>query len=329
MKPFLLALDTPLDCGSQNLREQIYLANEDRFNAVNLSQPLTTYAVNWDVPSLQALLDELFPAVRAARRFEYSEYDNSDAFLSEADDERGLGAEYKVIETGGKSVTIRTKNKGLTVRLDRDLMQPGDEEGAVQRLKTRLVRNELRRGFAAILSAAGTIAEKTWGSSSNPDGDVRALLRDGQDARGMRSDVVVYTGAAFDKRADAYEVQNTPAAGVAASKSPADLKSKFRVDRVLEFDALYTAKSGGAKIQIAGDDYVITYMAPMLQSRSDPSNAKRFYTPFGPGLNGAIPTGSPFFVYREEHTSFVDVTVAHYSNIVVPTVLGVKAIKIK
>lgn len=324
----LFVLDTPFDRGQQNVVRQIYLANEDRFDAANLSQPLTTFASNWQPPKLAELLDAMFPPIPTPRRFEYQKYDNSAAFLSESDDVRGIGAEYKVLEFSASPETIRTINKGLTVRLDRELMVPGEEESNVQYLMNRLIMNEFRRGLAGLITASGTIATKTWNSSSNPDSDVRALLRAGMNLRGMRSDVVVYTGSAFDSRADAYEAQNTPAAGVAAQKSPEELVRKFRVDRVLECDAVYTTKKDGEKVQIAGDDYVITYMAPKLQSRTDPSNCKRFFTPFGGNEGKGVAAGGKFWVYREEHTAFVDITVAHYSNIVFPSTLGVKAIKI-
>lgn len=323
-----IVLETPPDQRERNQPRMIYAANEDRFDAANLSQPLTTFASNWNPPDLAKLMDDMFPPVPAPRRFEYVSYNNSEAFLSEADDLRGLGAEYKLVEIGGEPVTVRTLNKGLTMRLDRETYVAGDEERAVQLLMTRLVRNEIRRGVAALITAAGTIATKTWASNANPDGDVRALLRAGADARGMRSDVLVYCGNAWDTRADAYEAQNTPAAGVAAQKSMDEMRSKFAVDRVLACDAYYTTKKDGAKTQIAGDNYVISYLAPRLQSRTDPSNCKRFVTPFSGSTDGKVQGGGAFWVYREDRTAFVDVTVAHFSVIIVPTTLGVKALKV-
>lgn len=324
-----IILDTPADGGTRNASGIIYMANEDRFDAANLSQPLTTFAQNWVAPDLEAQLDAMFPPVAAPRRFEYVKYDNSEAFLSEADDIRGIGAEYKILEFSKAPETVRTINKGLTVRLDRELLVPGDEEMNVQLLKIRLLRNELRRGLSGILTAAGVVAEKTWSTAANPDADVRTLLREGQDARGIRSDVVVFTGSAFDSRTDVYESQNTPAAGVAANKGPDELVGKFRVDRILTVDDYYTAKKDGAKTQLAGGNYVITYLAPKVQSRTDPSNCKRFFTPFGANDGKGVAAGGKFWVYREEHTSFIDITVAHYSNIVIPSTLGIKAIKIK
>lgn len=323
-----IVLDTPVDCGSRNEPRRIYMANEDRFDAANLSQPLTTFASNWKPGSVAQVLEDMFPAVPTPRRFEYVEFNNSEAFLSESDDVRGIGAEYKLVEFNGAPKTVRTINKGLTMRLDRELMVPGDEEISVQLLIDRLLRNEFRRGWSGLIAAAGTIAEKTWDSKANPDSDVRALLRAGADARGMRSDVLVYAGGAFDKRADAYEAQTAPASGVAAGKSPADLAGRFQVDRVLTCDAYYTTKKDGAKTQISTYDYVITYMAPKLQSRTDPSNCKRFFTPFGANEGKGVNAGGKFWVYREEHTAFIDVTVAHYSNIVFPSTLGIKAYKI-
>src|SRR4051812_7605082 len=78
---------------------EVYLANESRFNAAFFSEPLTVYATGWRDPNnLEALLDFLAPPVQVGRRFEYKKADNTEAFLSEADDQRAIGADFKRVE---------------------------------------------------------------------------------------------------------------------------------------------------------------------------------------------------------------------------------------
>jgi hypothetical protein len=53
--------------------------------------------------------------------------------------------------------------------------------------------------------------------------------------------------------------------------------------------------------------------------KDDPSNVKRFWTPTSAGVVA---------VYREEFPKYVDITVEHYSNIVVTSTLGIEMLTI-
>src|SRR5690606_34919603 len=90
----LLGLDGGRDSG---LRPGgIYLANEARFDAAYYADPLTTFTVGWRDPnSLEALLDFIAPPVQVGRMFEFKKAINSESFLSEDDDERAIGADFK------------------------------------------------------------------------------------------------------------------------------------------------------------------------------------------------------------------------------------------
>lgn len=292
----------------------ICAANEARFTSTHYSEPLTAYTTGWrDPENLDAQLDLLFPAIEVNRRFEFKKADNAEAFLSEADDIRAIGSPFKRIEYSGSSVNEKTLNKGLTMRVDHD-DEVGDNwrETKVSLLMARLARNDYRRGIA-IIDAAAQNAAKTWNSSSNPDGDVRAALKAGTDTSGVRGNTVVFGEAAYDLRMDVYEAQDTPYAGRAAGMTLEQLAAKYMVDRVAVVKARYQS-SASAKTVIV-PSVVYTYIAQPGASKDDPTNIKRFVTPTGSGR---------YRVYIEEHAKFTDISVEHYSNIVATSTLGVR-----
>src|SRR6188508_668097 len=83
---------------------QICLANEARFTSAFASEPLTAYATGWaDQNDIEKTLDFLFPPVQVSRRFEFKKADNAEAFLSETDDIRAIGADFKHVEYRGST----------------------------------------------------------------------------------------------------------------------------------------------------------------------------------------------------------------------------------
>jgi len=304
----------PKDDGRQAVG-QICLANEERFTAAHFSEPLTAFATGWTDPeNIWGTLDAMFPGIEVSRRFEYKKALNAEAFLSETDDVRAIGSPFKRVEYKGESATDRTLNKGLTIRLDRDDMVPGQEERDVARLLGRLGRNDLRRGVALVVANASNTA-KTWDTSDgkDPDQDVIADLITGGDARGIGSNLVVYGETAWQKRALSHRAQDTAGGFASASLTPEALAQLLGVERVLISRERYQSSSS-AKSKIVGA-YVLMYFAQQNQSKDDPSNVKRFYTPTEAGR---------FRVYREEHAKYIDISVEHYSNIAVPSTLGVR-----
>src|SRR3954470_16075090 len=94
----------PLDNGN-NAAGQLCLANEARFTAAFASEPLTAYATGWvDTNNIEKTLDFLAPPVQTGWRFEFKKADNSEAFLSETDDIRAIGADFKHVEYRGSTV---------------------------------------------------------------------------------------------------------------------------------------------------------------------------------------------------------------------------------
>lgn len=297
----------------RQLPGSICMANESRFNATHYSEPLTAFTVGWQDPeNLSALLNFIAPAVTVGRRFEFKKAINAEAFLSETDDLRATGAGFKRVEYGGESVNEKTLNKGLTIRIDNDDVVGDDwQERYTQMLLQRLYRNEMRRAISLIDSVASN-TDRIWNSSANPDSHLRTALVSATNATGVRPNRILFGEGAWDLRASSYEVQDNAVSMRAAGMSPDELAAKLFVDGVRIVRARYQA-SASSKTAVLGN-LVYTYYAEDGQMKDEPSNIKRFVTPADGGL---------YRVYIEPRTKYTDLTVEHYSNIVITSDVGI------
>lgn len=307
----------PFDDGQQR-PGSICAANESRFNSTYFSEPLTAFAVGWRDPSpLGELLKFIAPVVHVGRRFEFKKATNAEHFYTETDDVRAIGSAFKRIGFTGESVNEKTYNKGLTVRVDHDdEAGPDWRERYVQLLIQRLMRNELRRAIAAVDGAAAG-SSKTWSSSANPDADVRAALTTATNASGIRPNRVIFGEGAWDIRADSYDAQDNAGAYRSASLDPDQLARKLLVDGVRILSARYQ-QTASAKAAVLGN-IVYCYHAQGGAMKDEPSNIKRFLTPAD---------GGDFRVYVDENAKYTDITVEHYSNIVITSDLGIRKLTI-
>jgi hypothetical protein len=304
----------PDDRGN-NEKNVVCVANEARFTSANFSEPLTAFTVGWKDPeNLESLLDFLAPVIPVGKRFEFKKTDNAQAFLSETDDVRSIGSAFKRVDFSGSSVMARTFNKGLTIRVDHDDVIGDDwQERYVQFLLRRLYRNELLRAVSA-LNASATPITATWGGSgsTNPDGDIRQALSNAADVTGARPNRIVFGEGAWDIRANTYDVQFNAAAQRAATLSMADLARKFYVDEIRVFGARYQTSANGKSKVLGNDVYLFNTQNDI--TKDEPANIKRFVTPVD---------GGNFRVYVEEHSKFTDLTVEHYSNVIVTSEFGI------
>lgn len=319
MKHQIAVNDIGADRGAGlNLPGQLIAANEERFTAAFFSEPLTSYSVGWlrqgEAAALQAKLDGIAPAITVPRRFEYKSADNTKEFLSEADDIRAIGGDFKKVEYAGTSVSSKTHNKGLCVALDKDEIVAGSEEQAVARLTARLLRNDLRRAIS-LISTAATNSAKTWDTTSgkDPDMDVIADMITGSTARGIPNDVVVYGETAWQKRALAHRAQASAGGFASAMLNEAALAQLLGVSRVIVSKEMYQS-AVATKTGIV-NNLVLMYCAPSGVAKDDPSNVKRFVTPTE---SGAVR------VYRQEFAKRIEISVEHYSNIVITSTLGIR-----
>lgn len=312
----------PLDNGNP-APGQICLANEARFTSAFYSEALTGYAVGWREPNqIEATLDFLFPPVQVGRRFEFKKADNSEAFLSEADDARAIGADFKRIDYRGSSVMDKTLNKGLTVRVDLDQAggMPNWREVYTSRLLQRLLRNELRRGIAAV-AAAATNTAKTWDTTAgkDPDQDVLTDLIAAVDDSGVRPNRLLFGDVAWNKRLIAHRAQSNSGGYASAGLTPAELAGFLGVDGVMVSRERYQS-SATAKSK-AVPDIVLEFFALDGVTPDDASNTKRFWS--------AVEGGGKYRVYEQQiGAKLVDLTVEHYSNVIVTSTVGLRKLTI-
>lgn len=319
-RPFpVLAVD-PGVAGLQ--RGQYALANEERFTAAYYSEPLTQYATGWtDGENLQALLDFIAPRVPVGRRFEFKQALNSEAFISEQDDDRAIGSEFKRIEYKGQSVNSKTYNRGLVYRLDLDEEGAGilTEELIVARILQRLRRNQYRRAVTALLAAVTTTTAKTWSSGSpTPTEDVGDIILAALKDSGLFPNRMLVDFQSWRYRQKGLAPQLTAASIADYRTTPIEWGQLVGMDRTMVSRAVYQSSST-AKSLITNAK-VVVFVGQDAPSRDDPTNVKRFVTPVGDG---------DFRVFRQPIGSkFVDISVEYYDNVVGTATVGAQALTI-
>lgn len=317
------------DRGSDNQPGVVCMANASRFTETYFSQPLTDYALGWGAanPELDLSLEHIAPMVQTPHRFEYAAGVNVEYFLSETDDVRAIGADFKRVEYTSTKVNSKTFNKGLTIRVDVEEVegQPDWETRKVGMLMQRLKLNDFRRAVA-LLKAAATNAAVTWDATAgkDPDADALAALLLGKTAIGIDLNRAIYGYTAWQKRLLSLRAQSH-AGGFANAAMTEDQLAAF-----LGLDAVRRSKevvaTGGAATTTKGAVFdttagttgiVLYYLAVSGQSKDDPSNIKRFVS--------MTSGGGEYKVYRQEvNAKLIDITVEHYSNIVITSNLGIR-----
>lgn len=297
------------------------LANESRFVAANYSEALTQFTVGYrDPENLLAAVDYIAPPVAVGRRFEWKKADNTQAFLTETDDERAIGAGFKKVEYSGSTALGKTVNRGLTYTLDMD--EDGGavtEESIVAMLQQRIIRNKYRRAITALLGlSAGS--SSTWNTSALPDELMKAALATAQLDSGLFPNRGLIGLVAWNLRSAGLAAQNNAGAYAALAKTPTEVAGNLMLDDLRVDKALYQSTTT-AKARIVGSNF-IGFTARDGLSKDDPSNLKQFYTPSA---------GGRFRVYRKSTgpaDKFVEITVEHYESIIGTSTLGVARLNI-
>ena len=302
---------------------QLCLANESRFNSAFFSEPLTAYATGWREPNnLETMLDFVAPPVQVGRRFEFKVAQNSEAFFSDSDDSRAIGSEFKRVEYSGASTNGKTENKGLTMRLDLDLVgeMPNWREVYTARLLQRLLRSELRRAID-LVAAAATNTAKTWDTSAgkDPDQDILTELLASVDACGVRPNRILIGDVAWNKRLLAHRAQASAGGYASAGLTPDELAGFLGVDGVRISRERYQS-SASAKSKVT-PDIVLLFHGLDGANLDDPTSIKRFWS--------AAEGGVKFRVYEQQVSGkTVDLTVEHYSTLLLTSTSGLRKLTI-
>ena len=190
--------------------------------------------------------------------------------------------------------------------------QPAHAPAPSQRIPPRIT----------ILAAAVATTNKTWDGTTgeDPDQDVISDLITGADSSGVRANRVLYSDTSWNKRGQSYRLQTDRYGTLTlATMTPVQLAATLGVDQVRIDRARYQA-TASAKNQIVGSQVVEFYAEDGL-TQDDPSHIKRFVS--------NTDAGQSFAVYIQPYgAEAVDVTVEHYSNIIVTSTLGLRALNI-
>jgi hypothetical protein len=314
--------DAPIARDSGDLRPGlIALANESRFVASHYSEALTQFTVGYrDPENLLAAVDYIAPPVPVGRRFEFKKADNSEAFLSETNDERAIGGEFKKVAYNGSTALGKTINRGLTYIIDTD--EDGgatSEESIVGMLQQRIIRSKYRRAMAALAAiAAGDAA--TFSSATNPDELMKAALATAQLASGVFPNRGLIGLAAWNLRSAGMAGSDKAGAFAGLTKTAAQVAGDLMLDDLRVDKNLYQSTQT-AKTRIVGSNF-FGLLAYNGLTKDDPSHLKQFYTPTA---------GGRFRVYRKltgTGDKLIEITVEHYESIMATSTVGLARLNI-
>ena len=303
-------------------------ANETQFNQNYYSSELTQFAnTSQGNEDIEKAMNFAAPIVFTARRFEYKKIANDDTFFSESDDIRTVGSSFKHIDFNGETAQAKTFNKGLTIRVDADDIAGGDWEARyVYALKNSLCCNEYRRtikAFVETIKAAQRKAKKqlfepnAWSDEAQPDADIRKAVLTARSEYGFSPNRLLFSEDAWFLRQDCYASQDNAGARIAAELPREALAEKLLVENVQLIKQVHLGLQGR---ELEGNE-IFAFYAQNGLLKDEPSAVKRFVTPFE--------DGHLFHVYVEPHTKYTDITVEHYSNIVVTSGTNILQIKVK
>jgi len=293
------------------------LANENRFAASHYSEPLTEFVLGvlgTDLAPLQAELDLIAPPVRTPRRFEYKKSPAAMSFLADNDDERAIGASFRVVEAKGESVNAKTANRGLVYTIDNDEMVDGYDTQVAKWLTAILLRNSKRRAIA-LIDASATNTNVSFTASTDPDALIETGLLAAHAARGLYPNQVLCGLTAWSYRKNAYRSSTKAGALQLGSMTPQEVAEALAVDRFVVSKDVYKTSGAGSKSQFLAN-LIYAYFVDQVASKEDASNVKRFYTP--------CEGGQMIRVYTEVKAKTTEIMVEHYSTEAVVDSTGIR-----
>ena len=307
-----------LDNGRDLAPGVIAAANASRFEAENFNQEAQDYAVGYfEESDLLALINSIAPSVPVARRFSFRKGVNSEFFLSEDDDIRAIGADFKRVEYSGNEQESKLQNKGLTIVIDHD--EEGNNERTrnmkIRMLINRLLRNDVRR-LVALLEGVKTNTGRVWNPAAptllNPFAHLRADIQASQNALGISPTKQIWGRTAWDMLQDLVEAHDGAIGKM--DITPASVAAKLGLEEITIVNSVYTTPSGPAKNKVLGAG-VFTYYSQDDADIADPSCLKRFVDQ---------ELGNDIRVYIEEKNKFTVISVEHYNRLLAPNPVGIR-----
>lgn len=302
---------------------KLTFANSASYNSSAFSAELSGYAAGYKVPELSEPLDFIAPPVPVpSKRFEYAKFGEGDLVV-DTDDERAPFGGFKVVRSSGEIVSAKLVRRGLTLVIDSDELSADYEQRAVERIKRRLIRNELVRA-AAMLVAAATNSNKKWMASgagkSTPDADMMDLVKAVGDACGIPANRILCGEQAWAYRFAAMVASSAPGEGASAKLTPEQLAQFLGIDELRvskeRYEYISTSDGSKAKGNITSAAKVFAFNGRAGVDVDDPSTFKRFHL------------GDGFQTFVEDKGYEKHITVSHYSLLAQTGVGAVRSIAI-
>ncbi len=313
--------------------KNITLANKNDYNPSNYDPNLTLFASGWKpMENFPQLLESIAPAYKVPHRFDYI-YSEDDFCTTDSNDIRAAGAQFAQVNFKGQVIQAKTQNKGLKVRIDKDdIVDAYFKERYVQVLMKRLYLNEIMRVVKTLdvcankltLSEAAEEADEcVWNGAQgvNPDSDIRQnLILKAAELTGIYPNRILFGDDAWFNRSESYELQDNPGGYNASSLTTERLSQKLLVDEVKVFKSRHKADDDDSAISIIGNQ-IFAFYVNNDSMKDEPSNIKRFVTPLEDNNN--------FRVYVEDKPKYLDISVEHYSSVVITSARGIRKIIVR
>lgn len=305
----------------QPQHDLIALANAASFQDTYLSEPLSTFAQGWkDSSDLDGELEFIAPAVTVGRRFEFRKFNEESDFLTESDDARALGTDFKRVKFTGSIENGKTENRGLTIWVDLDEVSGITDyrQRYTAHLLRRCTRNDLITAYT-LLAAGASNTNKTWNTESDPDADLLDMVDVAGNSMGFNPNRIYMGSNAWAKRIKSYRAQDNAGAYGSSAMKPADVAGWLGIEELRVSNIRY-ATSATEKSKVAGA-VAIAFQAQSNAMTEDPSNIKRFVSPCGDGSMKRV-------YVRQVSEKIEAITVERYVRTVVVSSLGLKKLTI-
>ncbi|HEY3857704.1 MAG TPA: hypothetical protein VGO67_25250 [Verrucomicrobiae bacterium] len=309
---------------------QVCMANDSLLRQSEYIEELTAFAISYDSMvgnRLRQLRDMLAPPRPSNSRIvRLTVYDESEPWqtVDYTSIKRSALADFmRVRQRTATKVDLQVPNRGLTVLLDRDQLRDKPEW---QQVHTKWLIDLMTRATVleavSLLEAAATVSSTTWGSSSNPDLELKEDILSLANTTGFYPSVAIYGDQAALKRQTSYEAQlNAGALARAGQFTEEQVATAIGVDRCIINAERYQQSSGTTKQEIIGSN-VLLFTSIESDGPMDASNLVR-------QVANAAYGGGEYAVYITEiGAKLIGLTVENYEYLHLQHTTGIQQVQV-
>jgi lambda repressor-like predicted transcriptional regulator len=309
---------------------QVCLANDSLLRQSEYIEELTTFAISYDGMTgnrLRQLRDTLAPPRPSNSRIvRLTVYDESEPWqtVDYTSVKRSALADFmRVRQRNATKVDLQVPNRGLTVLLDRDQLRDKPEW---QQVHTKWLIDLMTRATVleavSLLETAATVSSTTWGSTSNPDLELKQDIITLANTTGFYPLVAIYGDQAALKRQTSYESQlNAGALARAGQFTEEQVATAIGVDRCIINAERFQQSNGTTKQEIIGSN-VLLFTSIEGDGPMDASNVVRH-------VSNAAFGGGEYAVYiTDVGVKLIALTVENYEYLHVQHTTGIQQVQV-